>query len=79
MFAIISIIYSCISAFSLIDLKSIIAYSSIAHMNVGVIGIFSANLLGLSGAFLYALSHGFASSGLFLLAGFLYERYKTKT
>jgi NADH:ubiquinone oxidoreductase subunit 4 (subunit M) len=77
--AIISIIYSCLSAFSLLDLKSIIAYSSIAHMNVGVIGIFSNNLKGLSGAYLYAISHGLASSGLFLLAGNIYERYHTKT
>lgn len=77
--ALISIIYSCFSAFSLLDLKSIIAYSSIAHMNVGVIGIFSNDLNGLSGAFLYSLSHGFASSALFLLAGHLYDRYHTKT
>ncbi len=77
--AIISIIYSCLSAFSLLDLKSIIAYSSIAHMNVGVIGIFSNDLNGLSGAYLYSISHGLASSGLFLLAGHLYERYHTKT
>jgi NADH-ubiquinone oxidoreductase chain 4 len=79
MLAIISIIYSCLSAFSLLDLKSIIAYSSIAHMNVGVIGIFSNDLNGLSGAYLYSISHGLASSGLFLLAGHLYERYHTKT
>lgn len=79
MLAIISIIYSCFSAFSLLDLKSIIAYSSIAHMNVGVIGIFSNDLNGLSGAYLYSISHGLASSGLFLLAGHLYERFHTKT
>lgn len=79
MLAIISIIYSCLSAFSLLDLKSIIAYSSIAHMNVGIIGIFSNDLHGISGAFLYSISHGLASSGLFLLAGFLYNRFHTKT
>lgn len=79
MLAIISIIYSCIAAFSLLDLKSIIAYSSIAHKNVGVIGIFSNDLKGISGAFLYSISHGLASGGLFLLAGKIYERYHTKT
>lgn len=79
MLAIISIIYSCLAAFSLLDLKSIIAYSSIAHMNVGVIGIFSNDLHGISGAYLYSISHGLASSGLFLLAGHLYDRYHTKT
>jgi NADH-ubiquinone oxidoreductase chain 4 len=79
MLAIISVIYSCYSAFSLLDLKSIIAYSSIAHMNVGVIGIFSNDINGLTGAFIYSISHGLVSSGLFLLAGFIYDRYHTKT
>jgi len=77
--AIISIIYSCLTAFSLLDLKSIIAYSSIAHKNVGVIGIFSNDLNGISGAYLYSISHGLASAGLFILAGNIYERYHTKT
>jgi NADH-quinone oxidoreductase subunit M len=75
----VSILYSCLAAFALTDLKAIIAYSSIAHMNVGVIGIFSSQFEGLGGAYLYSISHGFASSGLFLLAGFLYDRFKTKT
>ena len=56
--AIIGIIYSCISALSLIDLKQIIAYSSIAHMNVSIIGIFSNNIHGLIGSYCYSISHG---------------------
>lgn len=79
MFAIVSIIYSSIAAFNLIDLKSVIAYSSIAHMNVGVIGFFSNDINGISGAYVYSISHGFVSAGLFLLAGHLYERSSTKT
>ena len=76
--AIISIIYSCLSAQSLIDLKQIIAYSSIAHKNVGVIGIFSNDLNGISGAYLYSIAHGLVSGGLFLLIGMIYERYHSR-
>lgn len=79
MLAIISVIYSCITALSLIDLKQIVAYSSIAHMNVGVIGIFSNDLHGISGAFLYSIAHGCVSGGLFLLVGMIYDRYHTRT
>lgn len=76
--AIISIIYSCLSALSLLDLKAIVAYSSIAHMNIGTIGLFSNDLNGISGAFIYSISHGLISGGLFLLVGMLYERYGTR-
>ena len=76
--AIISIIYSCISALSLIDLKQIVAYSSIAHMNVGIIGLFSNDLNGISGAYLYSLAHGFVSGALFLKVGMIYERYHSR-
>jgi NADH-quinone oxidoreductase subunit M len=47
-------------------------------MNVGVIGIFSNDLNGISGAFLYSISHGLISGGLFLLVGFLYDRFGTR-
>lgn len=77
--AILGILYSCIAAISLIDLKQIIAYSSIAHMNVSLIGLFSNDLNGIAGCFLYSLSHGFISAGLFLLVGLLYDRYHTRT
>jgi NADH:ubiquinone oxidoreductase subunit 4 (subunit M) len=77
--AIIGVLYSCLAALSLIDLKQIIAYSSIAHMNVSMIGLFSNDLNGLTGCFLYSISHGFVSAGLFLLVGFLYDRYHTRT
>jgi proton-translocating NADH-quinone oxidoreductase chain M len=76
--AILSIIYSCLAALSLIDLKQIIAYSSIAHMNVSIIGIFSNNIHGLLGSYIYSISHGLISTGLFLLLGLLYDRYHTR-
>ena len=63
MLAIISIIYSCISAISLLDLKAIVAYSSVAHMNISIIGLFSNSLNGMVGAYLYSISHGLVSGG----------------
>ena len=77
--ALIGVIYSSISALSLIDLKQIIAYSSIGHMNISMIGLFSNSLLGLTGCYIYSISHGFISAGLFFLVGMLYDRYHTRT
>lgn len=78
-FAILGVLYSSLSAFSLIDFKQIIAYSSIAHMNLSIIGIFSNDLNGLIGSFLYSISHSFISTGLFLLVGYLYSRYHSRS
>lgn len=77
--AILGIIYSCIAALSLIDLKQVIAYSSIAHMNISIIGIFSNNIHGLVGSYCYSISHGLVSGGLFMLVGVQYDRYHTRT
>jgi proton-translocating NADH-quinone oxidoreductase chain M len=76
--AIISIVYNSITAISLIDYKQIIAYSSIIHMNICMIGIFSNNLNGIIAAYLYSISHGLVASGLFLIVGVLYDRYHTR-
>lgn len=62
-----------------VDLKKIIAYSSIAHMNLGVLGIFSGSLFGLHGGLLLFISHGLISSGLFFCIGILYDRYHTRS
>jgi NADH:ubiquinone oxidoreductase subunit 4 (subunit M) len=61
-----------------IDIKKIIAYSSIAHMNYSLIGLFSLNLLGLAGSYIMIFSHAITSSALFLGVGVLYDRYKTR-
>jgi hypothetical protein len=70
--------YTCFSAFSLIDLKQIIAYSSIAHMNTAIIGLFSNEINGIIGSILYGISHGIISSALFLLIGLLYDRFHSR-
>ena len=76
--ALISVLYASMSAIRQIDLKKIIAYSSIAHMNLSVIGVFALNYQGIQGSMFLLLSHGLVSSALFFLVGILYDRYYTK-
>jgi len=77
--SLISIIYSTLlSLRSLFDLKKLIAYSSIIHMNFSIFGLFSFDLYGLFGANLLIYSHAFISSCLFLLIGYLYNRTHTR-
>lgn len=76
--SLISIIYTSLSTIRQIDLKKSIAYSSVAHMNLVVIGLFSLHIAGMEGAILLMLSHGIVSPALFLCVGILYDRYKTR-
>ena len=72
--SIIGIIYASLTTLRQIDLKKIIAYSSVAHMGF-VIWIFSLNIQGIEGALLLMLSHGFVASSLFLCIGVLYDQH----
>jgi NADH:ubiquinone oxidoreductase subunit 4 (subunit M) len=76
--SILGIIYASLSALRQVDLKKIVAYSSIAHMNFVMLGIFSMNLQGLEGSLFLMFSHALVSSALFICVGFLYDRYKTR-
>nr|AHX02533.1 NADH dehydrogenase subunit 4 [Schizymenia dubyi] len=76
--SLIAIIYASLTTLRQIDLKKIIAYSSVSHMGFVTIGIFSLNIQGIEGSILLMLSHGLVSSALFLCIGILYERYKTR-
>jgi NADH-ubiquinone oxidoreductase chain 4 len=76
--SIISIIYSSLTTIRQIDLKRIIAYSSVAHMNFGLLGLFSNTVQGLIGGLFLAISHGFVASALFLCVGILYDRHHTR-
>lgn len=76
--AIIGVIYASFTAIRQTDFKRIIAYTSIAHMNLVILGIFSYNTIGIEGAILQSLSHGFVASGLFLIIGIVYDRYRTR-
>jgi proton-translocating NADH-quinone oxidoreductase chain M len=75
---ILAIIYGSCTTIRQIDLKKIIAYASIAHMNYVILGILASTNYGLAGSIFLMISHGFVSSGLFFLVGFLYDRYKTR-
>jgi len=77
-FAVIGIIYASFTAIRQSDFKRIIAYTSIAHMNLVILGIFSFNSIGLEGAIFQSLSHGFVASALFLVIGIVYDRYHTR-
>lgn len=76
--ALISIIYSSLSTIRQIDLKKIIAYSSVAHMNVVILGLFSGFESGYQGSVFLMVAHGIVSSALFICIGALYDRFKTK-
>jgi proton-translocating NADH-quinone oxidoreductase chain M len=76
--SILGVVYPSLTAIRQTDLKRIIAYTSIAHMNLVMLGIFSFNIVGLEGAILQSLSHGFVSSALFFLIGILYDRHHTR-
>jgi len=78
-FAILSIIYTCLIAIRQIDLKKIIAYSSVGHRNVELLGIISETTEGLQGAIFQRLSHGIVSGALFFCVGTIYERYNVRS
>lgn len=76
--ALVGVIYAGLTALRQTDIKKIVAYSSVAHMNLAVLGIFSNNLLALEGAILMNIAHGLVSGALFFLIGALYDRYHTR-
>jgi NADH-quinone oxidoreductase subunit M len=76
--ALVSIVYGGLLAWRQTDLKAMIAYSSISHMGVVVLGISTLNELGLMGATLQMSAHGLVAGALFLLIGLLYERTHTR-
>jgi len=75
---VLGIIYASLSTIRQVDFKRIIAYSSIAHMNLLVLGLFSNTQQGIEGAVYLMVAHGVVSSALFLCVGVLYERYHTR-
>jgi len=77
--AVITIIYASFSTLRTTDVKELIAYSSVCHASVYLIGIFSNTIQGLEGSVILGLAHGFVSSGLFICAGgVLYDRTGTR-
>lgn len=75
---VIAIVYTSRTAIRQTDMKRIIAYASVAHMNMTLVGLFSLTIQGVEGALLQMLSHGLVSGALFLCVGVLYDRHHTR-
>lgn len=76
--SVIAVVYTSLVALAQEDMKKLIAYSSVAHMGIVTIGIFTFNPQGLSGALFTMLAHGIVSSALFLCVGVLYDRIHSR-
>ena len=76
-FSLVAIIYIGFVAIVQKDMKVLIAYSSIAHMGFVTLGFFVFNQLGVTGALVQMISHGFISAAMFLCIGVLYDRMHT--
>ena len=76
---VITIVYASFSTLRTIDVKELIAYSSVSHAAVYLIGVFSNTMQGIEGGITLGIAHGFVSSGLFICAGgVLYDRSGTR-
>jgi len=77
--AVVTLVYSSLTTLRQTDFKVLVAYSSIAHMSVVVIGLFSNTLQGIEGAILLGIAHGIVSPAMFMcVGGILYDRYHTR-
>ena len=76
---VITIVYASLSTLRTIDIKELIAYSSVSHAAVYLLGVFSNSIQGIEGAINLGLAHGLVSPGLFICAGgVLYDRSSTR-
>jgi len=76
--AIIMIIYTAMVAYAQKDIKQVVAYSSVSHMGVIILGTFALNVEGISGSIFLMIAHGVVSGALFFLVGVIYDRRHTK-
>ena len=76
--SVIAIVYTSLVALAQTDMKKLIAYSSVAHMGIVTIGIFTPNALGIAGSIVMMLSHGLVSAALFMVVGVVYDRIHSR-
>ncbi|MGH7044173.1 MAG: NADH-quinone oxidoreductase subunit M [Acetobacteraceae bacterium] len=76
--SVVAVVYAAYVALVQKDMKKLVAYSSIAHMGVVTIGIFTFDVQGIQGALFQMLSHGIVSAAMFLLVGVIYDRLHTR-
>lgn len=75
---VLGILFGCLTTLRQVDIKKVIAYSSVIHMNYLVIGLFTFTVEGLVGSLILMVAHAFVSGGLFVCVGILYDRYSTR-
>jgi NADH:ubiquinone oxidoreductase subunit 4 (subunit M) len=73
------VIYASLTTLRQTDLKRIVAYSSVAHMGIVTLGIFTLTTAGQEGSIFIQIAHGIVSSGLFIAVAIVYDRYHTRT
>src|ERR1044071_3559467 len=76
--SVVAVIYTSLVALAQDDMKKLIAYSSVAHMGLVTMGIFTVTAEGLQGAMIQMLSHGIVSAALFLCVGVVYDRLHSR-
>jgi NADH-quinone oxidoreductase subunit M len=76
--AVIGVIYGALCALAQDDIKRLVAYSSVSHLGICMLGMFALNKTGLGGSLIQMINHGLSTGALFLLVGMLYERYHTR-
>ncbi len=76
--SVVAVIYTSLVALAQEDMKKLIAYSSVAHMGVVTIGLFTFNEQGIQGGLFMMLSHGVVSAALFLIVGVVYDRIHSR-
>lgn len=75
---VIGIFYGAWLAFAQTDIKRLIAYTSVSHMGLVMVAIYSGSLLAFQGAVVQMIAHGLSAAGLFVVCGLLYERLQTR-
>ncbi|MBL8798019.1 MAG: NADH-quinone oxidoreductase subunit M, partial [Planctomycetia bacterium] len=76
--AAVGIIYGAFCSYAQDDIKKMVAYSSVSHLGLCMLGMFALNPAGLSGSLMQMINHGLSTGAMFLLVGMLYERYHTR-
>ncbi len=76
--SVVAVIYTSLVALAQEDMKKLIAYSSVAHMGLVTVGIFTVTQQGIEGAMIQMLSHGVVSAALFLIVGVIYDRMHSR-
>ena len=72
--SLVGVVYGALVAFQQADMKKLVAYSSVSHLGLVVLGICCQNSVGLSGALIQNINHGLSTGALFFLVGFLYDQ-----